>query len=947
MVEEPFNLNHKQAYRLQLTWDGSQFYLYHRCLLSGVVDSVTDLQTHEFSVVKLRLELPAGAREVEAYQLSPAQILQPLLEAEPEVPFGADMDWALKLALWILALYHQERWFPETHQGKVHLSLLADTAEALATCSVFQETMPGSLRAACAEQSVAETWRQVFTALGEALGWALIRESKIELKPLHLECLPWAYRDLLKALCSDGKVEDPKIDFFDSRKVTLTNRERVSTLAFRLVPPEEPEGSWQVRPQLQSVQDPTIVCDALEAWEKPGQIPEELVAPGVSHRFHLLQEFGKALPVFPDLGAALATSPPTFLVYSGWEMNLFLSSQAGVLKAHGYQLLAPEELARPQVPQLALKLDPGTVQGGLDVDQLLEFQWNLAVDEALLDPAQLELWREQPGPLLYSQGRWFWVDPKQTLKALRQLEKQPSRGTLLDAMRLSGGAHALHIEYGGDLAPLGGSQKFQELDPPQDFQGTLRDYQRRGYSWLMFMRGLGLGACLADDMGLGKTVQTLALLSTLKERSRLKSGLLVCPTSVLGNWSREAQRFTPGLRLLVHHGDRIKEPEAFESAIDEVDLVVTSYPLLTRDRKNFLPLEWDMVILDEAQQIKNPNSQASKVCRDLKAGGRLILTGTPVENRLQDLWSLFRFVQPELLESRRRFQSRFARPIERLGDPEAKEQLRQLVGPFVLRRNKTDPQIAAELPHKLEMTVDCSLTPEQAKIYEAEVKEALVEVKGLDGLHRRGAVLRLINRLKQLCDHPGLLEEEPDWSGARSGKLHRLYEILGELSGQEGVLIFSQFARMVRRLQVDLVQTLGEEVLALDGSTPRKERDQMVERFQSGRGPRLFCISLKAGGVGLNLTRASTVVHIDRWWNPAVEAQATDRVFRIGQKRNVQVFKFVTSATLEEQIERVLSEKKALVENLIQEGDNWLTELNDQELAQVLLPGSSPVGASR
>ncbi len=908
--------------------------------------SVTELQKHPYPVTRIRLQLPAGADTVEAYQLTADQLLEPLLESEPETPFGADTDWALKLALWILALYQDERWFPEVHQGRVSLSLLADTSEALATCSVFQATMPGSLRAACPEQSVAETWRQVLKAMGEAVGWALLRSAPVELKEHHLECLPWAYRDLLKSLCGEGEVENHKARFFDPRKVSLTNRERVSTLAFRLVPPEQPEGNWQVRPQLQSVLEPGVFCDALDAWEKPAQIPEELIAPGVSHRFHLLHEFGKALPVFPDLGAALATSPPTYLVYSGEEMNQFLSCQAGILKAYGYQILAPDNLARPQVPQLALKLDPGAVQGGLDVDQLLEFQWNLAVDEALLDPAQLEAWKEQPGPLLFSQGQWYWVDQKQTLKVLRQLEKQPRRGTLLDAMRLSGGAHALHIEYGGDLAPLGGSQKFRELEDPADFQGTLRDYQRRGYSWLMFMRGLGLGACLADDMGLGKTVQTLALLSSLKEQSRLESALLVCPTSVLGNWHREAERFTPGLQVLIHHGDRIKDPEVFKRAAAEVDLVVTSYPLLTRDRKNFLPLDWDMVVLDEAQQIKNPNSQASKVCRDLKSGGRLILTGTPVENRLQDLWSLFRFVQPELLDSRRRFQSRFARPIERLGDPEAKEQLRQLVGPFVLRRNKTDPQIAAELPHKLEMTVDCSLTPEQARLYEAEVKEALVEVKGLEGLHRRGAVLRLVNRLKQLCDHPALLEEEPDWDGSRSGKLHRLYEILGELPAQEGVLIFSQFARMVRSLQVDLTRTLGEEVLALDGSTPRKDRDEIVARFQSGRGPRLFCISLKAGGTGLNLTRASTVVHIDRWWNPAVEAQATDRAFRIGQKRNVQVFKFVTSATLEEQIERVLSEKQALVKDLIQEGDGWLTELNDQELAQVLLPASTRVGAS-
>lgn len=934
-------MTQNNAYRLQLTWDGEKFLLYVRSLLHGVLDSSTEILDLDFPIQTVSLTLPSGSREVECFALSPSQLLGPLLETEKELPFGADCEWMLKVALWVLSLYQDERWFPEVEGTKVGLRLLLDTSEVRQAAAHFQASMPGSLRAANPRASVRKTWADVLGLLGEALGWHLLREAPVELKERHMECLPWAYRDLLCALCSKGEVGHPDLSFFDSRQVSLSNRERVSTLAFRVIAPDGEEGSWQIRPQLQSVANPSLSCDALTAWEEPDSIPAELVAAGKSHRFHLLQEFGKALRVFPDLGASLATSPPSSLIYGPEEMAQFLAGQAGALKAYGYQLMAPESLAKPKTPQLALRLDPGaTTQGGLDVNQLLEFEWNLAVDETLLDAAQLENWKEQPSPLLFSNGQWFWLDQKQTSKALRQLEKQPTEGTLLDAMRLSGGAHALHIDYSGDLAPLGGSQKFTELAEPESFEGVLRDYQRRGFSWLMFMRRLGLGACLADDMGLGKTIQTLALLTSLKDQGVFRKGLLVCPTSVLGNWQREAARFSPSLKLMLHHGDRIREPEAFEQASQEVDLVVTSYPLLTRDRKNFLPIKWDMVVLDEAQQIKNPASQASKVCRELSTAGRLILTGTPVENRLQDLWSLFRFVQPELLESRRRFQSRFARPIERLGDKEAKEQLRQLVGPFILRRTKTDPQIAAELPHKLETVVDCSLTPEQSKIYEKEVDLALKAVKGLDGFHRRGAVLRLVSRLKQLCNHPALLEEEyPTWASERSGKLHRLHEIISELPSREGVLIFSQFARMVRQLQVDLTETFGEEVLSLDGSTPRSKRDEIVERFQSGRGPRFFCISLKAGGVGLNLTRASTVVHIDRWWNPAVEAQATDRAFRIGQKRNVQVFKFVTAATLEEQIDRILQEKRALVQDLIQDGDGWLTELNDQELAQLLLPG--------
>ena len=297
--------------------------------------------------------------------------------------------------------------------------------------------------------------------------------------------------------------------------------------------------------------------------------------------------------------------------------------------------------------------------------------------------------------------------------------------------------------------------------------------------------------------------------------------------------------------------------------------------------------------------------------------------------------------------SKRKFQSRFAIPIERRGDPEVKKQLKRVVGPFILRRTKMDPEVASELPPRVDTVVECSLTPEQAQIYEEEVRQALQNVQGLEGLHRKGAILSLLTRLKQLCDHPGLLEDKPDWTPARSGKIHRLFEILKEISPKEGVLIFSQFKSMLGRLKVSLTEFLGEEILLLDGSTPREQRDIMVERFQSGIGPRIFCISLKAGGVGLNLTRANSVIHFDRWWNPAVEAQATDRAHRIGQTETVQVFKFVTMATLEEQIARILEEKQSLMHGLIEDGDGWLTELNDRELSDLLLPQSTPKEAVR
>jgi non-specific serine/threonine protein kinase len=932
-------MERREAYRVQVSWDGSRFVLYLRSLLSGVLDSPVGLWELPYLTKRTVLVLPAGRQEITAYALGPSELVSALLETPEPYPLGRDAQWTRALLRWILSLYDADAWYPEVRRDQIRLRLLVDSVEATEGLRGFRETMPPSFRAALPGEPTDQLWNEVLSALGDAVGWALLWEGPVSLRPAWLSRLPEGYQSLLELFAEGARHVSSSIGFFDPRQANLTLPERSSRLAFLISPPEPNQPFWQLRPQLQSLRDSEESCDALLGWQDPRTIPPHFLRAGTSPRFHLLREFGRALRVFPDLGASLASSPPAPLRYDPEQMAAFLKNQAESLQAYGYPLLAPPNLARPHAPQVTLQIDPGNERQGLDIGQLLDFSWSLAVDEALLDLAALQAWADNPGPLIFSRGRWFWVDPKSTLKALRFMQKQPRSGTLLEAMALAGGSQPLRLELGGQLSPLHQQQKFEERNEPPGFHGTLRAYQRRGYSWLLFMRKLGLGACLADDMGLGKTVQTLAALLSLKDQGQLALGLLVCPTTVLGNWLAEAKKFTPGLRVLLHHGQRFRDPEMFAQAVAGYDLVVTSYPLLTRDRKSFLGQNWDVVVLDEAQQIKNSQTQAAKVARELTSGGRILLTGTPVENRLEDLWSLFRFLQPELLESHRGFVTRFARPIEKRGDMEAKEQLRRLVGPFILRRLKTDPKVAPELPSKIETVVACSLTPEQAKTYQIEVEAALASVRGLEGIQRRGAILRLLTRLKQLCDHPALLEDKPNWDDARAGKLHRLYEIFEELPQDEGILIFSQFSRMVRGLQSLLTRHLDEEVLAFDGATPRHLRDQMIARFQSGRGPRLFIISLKSGGVGLNLTRASTVVHYDRWWNPAVETQATDRAFRIGQERHVQVFKLSTQGTLEEQIDRILTEKLSLVTGLIEEGDSWLTDLDDNELARLLLPG--------
>jgi len=930
------------SFRLQICWDGEDFFLYARSLVDGVSQSSECLEGFDYPRQEVDLRLPGQTLRVITLKLADIDLIELLLSDRPGGLLGGDALWLQSVVRWVGGLFGDGYWYPQVDQeGQINLRLLLDSTEVRSQELRLREALPPSLLAAYRgeEKRLVKVWRKLLNTLTFSIGWKLLRESQAEWPQRAFSQLPLRYQTLLREFASGREKTSTGCAFFDNRQANLTLEQRISCLAMKVVPPVVPGEDWQIRPQLQSIENPEVSVDALDAWEIPTAIPPQLVPRRTTPRLHLLREFGRALRLFPMLGASLASTPPIPLTQTHEEMERFLGGQAEALRSFGYDLIAPSGLRIASVPDASLRLEE-QARKGLDLHELLDFEWNLVVDGRLLDPRLLEEWRSDPGPLFYTGTEWLWLNTAKTMKLLKFVEKQPRRGTLLEAMQFAAEMPNLRLDFQGNLAPLNQSGSFSELPEPEKFEGKLRDYQLRGFSWLSFMERLGLGACLADDMGLGKTIQTLALLCELKEQERLKPSLLVCPTSVLGNWQREARRFAPDLVLDIHHGDRIKDEALFKEHLKTVDILLTSYALLTRDRKLFSERKWQIVILDEAQQIKNPASKISRLCAQLESEGRLILTGTPVENRLQDLWTLFRFLQPELLGSRRRFSSRFASPIERRGDEQVKSQLRRLVGPFILRRTKMDPQVAAELPSRVETLVECSLTEEQAQQYQAEVEEAMVSVNGLEGFERKGVILRLLTRLKQLCDHPALLEAEPDWSEARSGKLHRLFELLKELAPHEGILIFSQFTGMLNSLQGILARHFGEEVLLLEGSTPRESRDQMVERFQSGNGPRIFCLSLKAGGVGLNLTRASTVIHFDRWWNPAVEAQATDRAHRIGQRQTVQVFKFVTQGTLEEQIDRILEEKKALTEGLIEDGDGWLTELNDRELSQLLLPAT-------
>jgi SNF2 family DNA or RNA helicase len=486
----------------------------------------------------------------------------------------------------------------------------------------------------------------------------------------------------------------------------------------------------------------------------------------------------------------------------------------------------------------------------------------------------------------------------------------------------------------------------ESLAPPDGFEGTLRPYQARGMSWLHFLGRWGFGACLADDMGLGKTVQALALIQHLRETGHGGPVLLVCPTSVIANWQREAARFTPALRVLVHHGGK-RVRGGFAAAAAEHDVVISSYALLHRDLAHLGGVEWTGVILDEAQNVKNSETLQAKAARSLNTVWRIALTGTPVENHVGDLWSLFEFLNPGLLGGESEFRREFFVPIQARQDGAAEARLKHLTGPFILRRLKTDKDIAPDLPEKMEMNVFCNLTREQATLYAAVVKEATEDIaSATEEIERKGRVLAALTRLKQVCNHPAQFLADQSPLPGRSGKLARLTEMLEEvLESGERALVFTQFAQMGGMLRKHLQETFGREVLFLHGGVPRGQRDRMIERFQGDAdGPPVFVLSLKAGGTGLNLQRASHVFHFDRWWNPAVEDQATDRAFRIGQKRNVQVHKFVCAGTLEEKIDEMIQRKRGLAARVVGQGEGWLTEMSLDDLRLVMALRPEAVG---
>ncbi|MCO1597176.1 DEAD/DEAH box helicase [Micromonospora sp. RHAY321] len=709
-------------------------------------------------------------------------------------------------------------------------------------------------------------------------------------------------------------------------------------------------GRWRLEFGLQAADEPGLHVDAGQVWRAP-QTLGGLAGRTASPQETLLAELGRASRLWPDLDAALRTAAPEAMELDVEGAHGFLSEGAPVLHAAGFGVLLPSWWQRRSARigarlRARSRTAPGTVAGadaGVGLDALVDYRWEVALGDQPLSAEELAALAEMKTPLVRLRGRWVELDPGRLAAGLRLL-RSSGELTVADLLRLgladgsdTGALPVLEVTADGALGDLlagAVERRLTPMDPPPGFQGTLRPYQRRGLAWLAFLRSLGLGGVLADDMGLGKTVQLLALLAG--DPPDAGPTLLVCPMSLVGNWQREAARFTPGLRVHVHHGAERARGAEFTAAAHGADLVLTTYSVAARDAVDLAGIDWHRVVVDEAQAIKNASTRQAEAVRALPARQRVAVTGTPVENRLADLWSIMQFANPGLLGPAATFRKRFAEPIERHGDAEAAERLRRITGPFVLRRLKTDSSIISDLPEKLEMEVVCNLTAEQAALYRVVVDDMLARIESSDGIERRGLVLATMTRLKQVCNHPAQLLRDGSPLDGRSGKLARLTEILEEvLAAGERALLFTQYAEFGAMLRGHLSARFGREVLFLHGGLGKAERDAMVQRFQSGDGPSLFVLSLKAGGTGLTLTAANHVVHVDRWWNPAVEDQATDRAFRIGQRRRVQVRKFVCAGTVEEKVAALIADKRNLAERVVGTGEQWITELSTGQLREL------------
>ncbi|BAY61537.1 putative helicase [Calothrix brevissima NIES-22] len=751
-------------------------------------------------------------------------------------------------------------------------------------------------------------------------------------------------------------------------KITRTQADAVFHLCFQLhSPTADAIDNWQMQFLVASKQDPSLKLDLFDYWNM-----NKTAKAGVKKQFgqdfetHLLLNLGYAARMYPKLWQGLETEQPTGMQFTLEEAFAFLQESAWVLEDAGFKVIVPawytpagRRRAKIRLKASGKKLAPtkGETKSYFGLNSLVQYEYELAIGEQVVTPQEWEQLINAKAPLVHFRGQWMELDRDKMQQLLEfwqtHADEKPEMNLLEFLQRNAEAGEEWEIEHDDVLsemmAKLQDKTQLEPISEDLNLQGNLREYQKRGVSWLEYLERLGLNGCLADDMGLGKSVQVIARLVQEKERQGgdLAPTLLIAPTSVVGNWQKEIAKFAPHLKSMVHHGgDRTQDTAKFKAACVQHDVVITSFTLARKDEKLLNSVEWQRLVLDEAQNIKNPKAAQTKAILKLSAKHRLALTGTPVENRLLDLWSIFNFLNPGYLGKEAQFRKSFEIPIQKDNDRVKSVTLKKLVEPLILRRVKTDQSIINDLPDKVEQILYTNLTKEQASLYEVVVKDVEEQLQKAEGIQRKGLILSTLMKLKQICNHPAqFLQDNSEFSPERSHKLSRLAEMVEEaISEGESLLIFSQFTEVCENLEKHLKHNLHCNTYYLHGGTNRKRREQMISEFQEpDTEPSVFILSLKAGGVGITLTKANHVFHFDRWWNPAVENQATDRAFRIGQKKNVFVHKFVAIGTLEEKINQMIEDKKKLSAAVVGSDESWLTELDNEAFKQLIALNKSAI----
>ncbi len=773
----------------------------------------------------------------------------------------------------------------------------------------------------------------------------------------------------------------------------------------RLLMSQDPHDPWEVRLELVDDADSMRWCTAADVWERNGQAID--VAREERHLPKLVELLNDVVeriaPVVPGLADWAVEHEPSLIELDLETAEDFIDIAPFELDKAGVELIGPERLIMNRVRVAGEATPQPSDDRKKQFGREALVTWKLVIGDEEISDAEIERAQEAGATLLHTGDRWVRIDADELRRKrdkLRELERTRSTVTPLQLLQLANDdesnderptitvhgvgdewngheigvdaedGHATGGTSSGEMAPITDTdwvrgllqglpdERLEEVQESSEFVGELRHYQRRGLAWMQFLARLGLGGCLADDMGLGKTATTLAHLV-----ERPGPHLVVCPLSVVRNWRSESQRFTPKLDVLVHHGaqrneqldtlakavaaagtDERTDPDELFLVDPDLQIVITTYGLLPRDLEHLGSIEWSTVVLDEAQMVKNPNTKAAKAVRQLRANQKIALTGTPVENRLSELWAILDAVNPGILGGLERFRKDFASPIERASDPEvaadAAARLRRITAPFILRRTKADKRLLPELPDKIEQIAYAKLTKEQATLYQQVVDQLLVDAEQAKGMRRRGLVLAALMRLKQICNHPAHALKDGSRLAGRSGKLTRFDELVTDLLDQgEQALVFTQFREMGELLVRHVSEQFGFDAPFLHGGVSRLRRDDMVDRFQEGSGPPLLLVSLKAGGTGLNLTAASQVIHYDRWWNPAVEDQATDRAWRLGQTQTVNVHKLVCEGTVEEKVSQVIDDKRKLAAQVVGSGaesESWMSEMSTDELRDLV-----------